>query len=155
MKKVCLVLLVLSVVMNIVLATCLWQMQPFNEIVVGEIPTHSLDISLEESLHNSLQHRLTYDEYSYKWREEMERYLEFMHSELSAEHWELVAKSQESWLMFEDRDMELFLQAISQREGGGSIVGDFQVYRRFETYRNRTLHLMRMYEYLTTERIEG
>ncbi|MCL2837697.1 MAG: hypothetical protein FWE04_01325 [Oscillospiraceae bacterium] len=165
MKKIWLVLLVLSIAINIVLVACLWQSrivsQQIEDSETEEISLiderHPLDISFEEIMSDPEVRGVANNRrdvsilYGDKWREEMERNLELMYSDLSVERWELVVQSQESWLVFEERDMELFSRAISQAWAGGNAIGEFIAFRRYQLYRNRALYLERIYEYLMTD----
>ena len=81
----------------------------------------------------------------------MERYLGLMYSDLSTEHWDIVDRSQESWIVFVENDMILLWQGFYQKFYGGNMIWDFLVYRQYHAYRDRALHLIRMYEYLMTD----
>lgn len=166
MKKICLVLLALSVLVNVVLALCLLRPQPPNQPIVDtetdeEVSfvdeRHPLDISFEEAMscpevRGVANNRRDVSRlYGDKWRDEMELQLSTMYSELSVEHWELVVQSQESWLAFAEKDIELFSQALFQMWAGGNAIGEFIAFRRYQTYRERALHLIRMHGYLMTD----
>jgi hypothetical protein len=164
MKRVCLILLALSVAFNVALSICLWQARPHSEIIKEEHSTtderHLLDISFEATMSDLEVQGVANNRrdvsmlYGDKWREEMERYLELMRNKLDEDALELVATSQSNWEVFVESDMELFSRAISQAWAGGNAIGEFIAFRRYQTYRERTLHLIRMHEYLMTEWVD-
>ena len=165
-KHIVKILIILSVVLNIALINylCLAQSNQLINTSTEEFSLdwrHPLDISYVETTSNpdisgniSAMREIMWI-YGDKWREEMEQNLELMYSDLSAEHWALVAQSQERWLAFVESDVEIVSYAYRQRFQGGSITIEISLSDRYNRYRSRALHLQMLYDYLMTEAGEG
>jgi len=89
--------------------------------------------------------------YGDKWRDEMERYLELMQSELDEEAWELVAISQANWETFKWSDIDVLNQAYLHYYNNATITLLYRASNHYERFRNRALHLQMLYELLTAD----
>jgi len=159
MKKVLVLVLCLILVF---LIACTNQQNGENSIDYEDSETysselHPLDIEFEVAMSapevraNIVAIREVMTLFGNKWAEEMEQYLELMQSELDEDVWGLVAESQAKWESFVESDIAVLNQAYLKAYSNATITLAYRANNHYDRFRNRALHLIMLYEYLTAD----